>query len=251
MNEKQWHQSMKAVNRIKASQEASKRKKLVQEPISRAIPPALAIIPVSMLFGILAARADWSILQVFTAGLLGFTGSGQFALLPLTESGAGFMTMLLLCASINSRYFPISFTTHSRLPKSLFARTSVAHMLGDEAYAIERTNDSPGDTSIIRITIFITWVISGVVGALIAQAIPDAWISKDLHLGFPASAVLIYLSIAQLKERMKGLFNQQLLPLATCSAISICLIGLLGPVFFWLPSVAITAIILFLWVNHE
>jgi len=74
-------------------------------------PAALAIIPVSLLFGVLAGRSDWSPLDVALIGLLGFTGSGQFAVLPLADSGAGFLTMLLLTASINSRYLPIAYVS--------------------------------------------------------------------------------------------------------------------------------------------
>ncbi|GAA3938678.1 AzlC family ABC transporter permease [Litoribacillus peritrichatus] len=222
-------------------------KSVAREAILRALPPALAIIPVSMLFGILAVRADWDLIQILAASLFGFTGSGQFALLPLTESGAGFMTMLLLCASINSRYLPISLTTHSRLPKSFLERISVAHMLGDEAYATERDSDSINTISRVRVIIFLTWVVSGVVGGLLGQAIPNDWIGEDIYLGFPASVVLVYLSVVQLKVRMRGVYRLQVILVMVCCMLTIFFIYVLGPVYFWLPGVAVTTIVLYLW----
>lgn len=55
------------------------------EALRCAAPAALAIIPVSMLFGVLAGRSDWTPVEVALIGLLGFTGSGQFAVLPLAD----------------------------------------------------------------------------------------------------------------------------------------------------------------------
>lgn len=223
----------------------------IRRPFLRVLPSAIAIIPVSMLFGVLAHRAGWSILEILAAGLLGFTGSGQFALLPLAEANASFLTMLIICASINSRYFPISFTTTERLPKTFFARTFVSQMLGDEAYATERNSDTVKDTLSIRLTIFVFWVVSGVIGAMISKIIPNAWLSTDIHLGFPASVVLIHLSVSQIKMRVSGIYLMQLVMMATCLLLAAAFYSLLGPTYFWIPSVIITAVILDKWGKHE
>lgn len=223
----------------------------IRRPFLRVLPSAIAIIPVSMLFGVLAHRADWSMFEVLVAGFLGFTGSGQFALLPLAETNPSFLTMLIICASINSRYFPIAFTTVKRLPKTFFSRAFVSHMLGDEAYATERSSDTVKETLIIRLTIFAFWVVSGVIGAIIAQAIPSAWLSTDIHLGFPASVVLIYLSVSQVKIRVSGIFLMQSVMVAICLLLAAAFYWLLGPTYFWIPSVIMTAVILDKWEKHE
>lgn len=215
------------------------------EPFHRALPSALAITPVSMLFGILAAKSDWSVFEVFAAGLLGFTGSGQFALLPLADVGTGFLTMLLLSVSINSRYLPIAFITRSRLPKRLLFRASIAHILGDEAYATERDSDDVVKTAIVRSTIFCVWVLAGTAGAILAELLPDGWLSDDIHFGFPASVVLMYLSVAQLRARLGGVYRYPLMVISLGALVAIAFIALLGPLYFWLPSVAATAFVLF------
>src|SRR5690606_35915930 len=135
--------------------------------LHRVTPTALAIVPVSMLFGVLAARADWTLLEILAVSALGFSGSGQFALLPLVDANAGFITMLLVTASINSRYLPIAYASATRLPRFITKRAFVAHMLGDEAYATEEESDSWRSAFLIRAVIFGAWVASGLLGALL------------------------------------------------------------------------------------
>lgn len=235
---------------IAADQERGKVSS-IRRPFLRVLPSAIAIIPVSMLFGVLAHRADWSMLEIMAAGFLGFTGSGQFALLPLAEVNASFLTMLVICASINSRYFPIAFTTTRRLPKTFLTRMFVSHMLGDEAYATERNSDSAKDTFIIRFTIFSFWIIAGVIGAIVAKAIPSTWLGTDIHLGFPASVVLVYLSVSQIKLRINGIYYAMSAMVVTCFLLAASFYWLLGPTYFWIPSVAVTAVVLDKWKKHE
>lgn len=213
----------------------------------RAAPAALAIIPVSMLFGVLADRSDWSPVEIALIGLLGFTGSGQFAVLPLADSGAGFFTMLLLTASINSRYLPIAYVSASRLPRTRVPRAMLAHMLGDEAYATETDRDDWESLAIIRASLCVTWVAAGVAGALLGGLIPATWLDAHLNLGFPASVVLAYLSVSQLRARLPQLCpvnTRLLLAVLLCSLIALLLIMLLGPLYFWIPSVLIATLAL-------
>jgi predicted branched-subunit amino acid permease len=200
-----------------------------------------------MLFGVLASRADWSLLDVLLISLLGFSGSGQFALLPLAGSGAGFITMLLITASINSRYLPIAYTSSTRLPRAIGKKVLAAHMLGDEAYATESEQDSPATILAIRATIFIVWVLAAMVGVLIGALIPPSWTGRELNLAFPASAVLMYLSISQLRLRLGAGQPRPapiLLTVGLCGITALALIELIGPMYFWIPSVLIATMLL-------
>ncbi|EPC01630.1 hypothetical protein L861_16560 [Litchfieldella anticariensis FP35 = DSM 16096] len=215
--------------------------------LRRVAPAAIAVVPVSMLFGVLAVRADWSLLEVVAMSLLGFSGSGQFALLPLAESGAGFFTMLLVTASINSRYLPIAYTSAARLPSAAGKRACVAHMLGDEAYATEHERDSGACVWWIRVTIFTTWVLAGLLGALLGQVIPTAWLGADVNLGYPASVVLMYLSASQLRARLWNNEQRRSAMLAASglsAGLALLLIQWFGPVYFWIPSILLATVIL-------
>ena len=215
--------------------------------LRRVAPAAIAVVPVSMLFGVLAVRFDWSLLEVVAISLLGFSGSGQFALLPLADAGAGFFTMLLVTASINSRYLPIAYISAKRLPSGAGMRACLAHMLGDEAYATEHERDNAASVRWIRLTIFAAWILAGLIGALLGQAMPAAWLGADINLGYPASVVLMYLSAAQLRSRLwqQGQRKRPLLAAAGVSAgLSLLFILWLGPVYFWIPSVLLATFIL-------
>lgn len=205
----------------------------------RVVPTALTILPIGILFGVLASRADWSVSEVLLLSMLGFSGSGQFALLPLAEQGVGFFTMWAMAVSINSRYIPMAFISASRLPNERPQRAFLAHLLGDEAYALELESDPWRRVAAIRATIYVTWVLSHVFGVLIASLIPKEFVSTDIQLGFPASLVLMLLSLEQLKSRVPQI-GAPLIRIAAeiflCVSIALSLFLWLGPLWFWLPS---------------
>lgn len=208
----------------------------------RVWPAALAVVPVSMLFGVLAIQAHWNILDVLVVSLLGFTGSGQFALLPLASQGVGFFTMLLLAVSINCRYVPIAFVGASRLPQRFWPRFWLAHMLGDEAYATEKEGDPVQNILVIRLTIFTVWIVSAAAGAMIARLIPSGLIDSTINLGFPASMVLLYLSFGQLRARfadMSRARRRHAAGLVLCIMVATGAVALLGPNYFWIPSITL------------
>lgn len=212
------------------------------DAFQRVWPTALAVVPVSMLFGVLASQANWRVIDVLAISLLGFTGSGQFALLPLASQGVGFVTMLLVAISINCRYVPIAFVSASRLPRSRWRRFWLAHMLGDEAYAIEKDFDSVMNVLVIRSTIFTVWVLAALGGALAAGLIPVRLIDPAINLGFPASVVLLYLSFGQLRARLADMGSQrhrQVAGFGLCVVVAAAAIAVLGPTYFWIPSIAL------------
>lgn len=207
----------------------------------RAAPTALTILPIGMLFGLLAAKAQWSVSEVLLLSMLGFSGSGQFALLPLAEQGVGFFTMWVVAASINSRYIPMAFISATRLPRKTPRRAFLAHLLGDEAYSLELESDPLQRMAAIRITIYGTWVLSNVIGVLVADLIPKGLISADIQLGFPASLVLMILSFDQLKARVPRIDAtpvRKMTEIVLCIAVALVFFSWLGKAWFWLPSLA-------------
>lgn len=206
----------------------------------RAAPTAVTILPVGMLFGVLAAQANWSAIDILLFSALGFSGSGQFALLPLTDQGLGIPTMLVMALSINSRYIPIAFATASRLPHALGQRALLAHLLGDEAYALEHERDPKSSIFAIRLTIYGAWVVSTVAGGLIASLVPSSLLGEGINLGFPASVVLLILSFGQIKARIPQItapWRRLLVEISLCVGVALLLFMLLGRVWFWLPSI--------------
>lgn len=186
---------------------------------------------------------QWSALEVLLFSVLGFSGSGQFALLPLAAQGFDLLAMLVIAVSINSRYLPIAFVSAGKLPRPLLQRASLAHMLGDEAYALEHETDGHAQRWGVRLTIYLTWVAATVGGALLAGVLPAAWFDHGLNLGFPASVVLLILSLNQLKARVPHIragWARRGLELVLCLVVGALLFAWLGKVWFWLPSILFT-----------
>lgn len=206
----------------------------------RAAPTGVAIVPIGMLFGVLAGQANWGTLEVLAFSALGFSGSGQFALLPLAKEGLGFLTMLIVAMSINSRYVPIAFAAAVRLPQEPVKRAIMAHLVGDEAYALEQERDTVAAVLATRLTIYGAWVTSTVAGTLAASLVPRAWID-GINVGFPASVVLLVLSFEQLKLRIPTIpapWCRRLSELAICISAALIFLVVLGKTWFWLPSMA-------------
>nr|WP_233170961.1 AzlC family ABC transporter permease [Herbaspirillum sp. ASV7] len=220
---------------------AASERKAVRDAFVRTLPTALAIAPVAMLCGVLAAQHGWENLEVLLFSALGFSGSGQLALLPLAGQDIGVLSMLLMAVSINSRYIPVAFSTANRLPSNAVLRASGAHMLGDEAYAVERERDCAAVVVTIRSTIYGVWIFSNVVGALLFSLIPQELFDRGVNLGFPASLVLLALSLGQIKIRLPRIcasWQRRTFEIAICVAVAIVLLLFLGKVWFWLPSIA-------------
>lgn len=208
--------------------------------LKRVAPTCLAIVPIGLLFGVLAAQAKWSIAEVFIFSALGFSGSGQFALLPLADGAITLSTMIFLAIAINSRYIPIAFSTASRLPHKSVPRAIVAHLLGDEAYALEQPSDHPAVIATLRLYIFGAWVLSSVGGVLVASLLPDLSAFSNINVSIPASLVLLFLSVQQIHNR---LFKENrsaalLREVFICILAALVFFWLLGKLWFWLPSIS-------------
>ncbi|CDG53262.1 MULTISPECIES: AzlC family ABC transporter permease [Halomonadaceae] len=203
-----------------------------------------AIAPVSMLFGFTAYKADWSIVEIFLVSLLGFSGSGQFTALPLSDSGASFLTIAFVTTMINSRYFAISLSCSNKLPTNKLLQFFSSHALGDEAYAIEQGHNQRA-MLIIRFTIFVSWILFGVAGGIIARLFPNL-LPDDINASIPASLVLLFLAISYLQNRpyKSGLIT---IPKSTLGfLISGIFYYTLGGIYFWVPSIILLSAIFYL-----
>lgn len=178
----------------------------------RVLPAIVAVAPISMLFGVLASKYSLTMLDVFLLSSLGFSGSAQFAVLPLLNSDLGFLSILTITFFINSRYIPISISCSNKLPNTFFRRLFLSHSLGDEAYSIEKPGDSTADLIFIRFSIYFVWIFASIFGFYFSTYIPSNLTGESVNIAFPASVVLFYLSISKIKSQYKAiryLFVQQ------------------------------------------
>jgi len=204
----------------------------------KVIPVGVALAPIGLLFGVLAAQEEWSFIEVFLMSLIGFTGSGQFTFLGFSNQGLeniGYITTFIVLLSINLRYIPMSLSSTNHLNTSKFNKAWLGHWLADESYAIETNADDLKSKIIIRLAIVICWAISTSLGVILAKYMPESASQMLAGLTFPVSAILILLSISNVVEFNK--IYKQTLKLALAFCVSILMILVIGDKYFWIPSI--------------
>jgi len=213
----------------------------------RALPASIAISPVGILFGLLAYSIDWDILQVGILSLIAFTGSGQFAIIPLLqEQNSDLLTIGMVLISINMRYIPMSYFDKDNLPNKSIPRLLMSHFLGDEAYAVENKEDNVMDRIIIRFTIVFFWVFSTMLGVYLGKY-SLVFLPNSINLYFPASILLACLSYDQIKSGLKNSYDNitgKFYALIICFIVSLSSILIIGDKYFWIPSIISSAIVL-------
>lgn len=214
----------------------------------RALPVSLALAPIGVLFGILAAQANWSLVSVLLFSAIGFTGSGQFTYLTFYNQDiaqVGYVTLFFILLSINLRYIPMSLSASATMPCNRWLKALFAHYLADESYSTETVDDTWQTRAIIRLTIAGFWVIATGIGVLAQGFIPASLQTLITGLTFPISIILILLSYANIMRFISHHANyKSLLSVGFGILLASVSIALLGVKYFWLPSIAACYILL-------
>ncbi len=222
-----------------------------QGAYARIAPVVLALAPIGLLFGILAGQADWSWVEVFLMSLLGFTGSGQFAYLGFAHPDnqhIEYITVFLIILGINLRYIPMTLSASHSMVAGAFGKAILSHALTDESYAVEQPGDGLKEKTIIRLAVVIFWTLSTSCGVLLSAILPTTASQLLAGLTFPINAILILLSwtnifaFVDIDARTEPKFshrNKKVWMVAFCICTSMLCIVMIGPKYFWLPSIAL------------
>jgi len=217
----------------------------------RIVPVGLALTPIGILFGVLAAQVNWSPLEVFLMSLIGFTGSGQFAYLGFASKGIDLSSLgvaFLVILSMNLRYVPMSLSATAPLKVNLAGKVSLAHWLADESYATETPCDGLPSRFLIRGTILAFWCTSTAAGVVLAAFLPSSIKSALSGVTYPISAILFALGLlniyAFIRDRRGAKIQldtrqPERLAIVIGFATVFALQQLLGPVYFWIPGIVV------------
>ncbi|WP_372057625.1 AzlC family ABC transporter permease [Tistrella bauzanensis] len=223
-------------------------------PVSRDLaariwPVSLALTPVGLLFGILAAAQGWAVYEIAVVSLIGFTGSGQFVWLRLAGEGGGTIAAFAIILLINLRYLPMILTVSAPFRGLGPLKGVAAHMVSDESYAIEQPGDVRPARWMIRAGVFMTWAVSTTLGGLILPLITGTEAAALLALlaFFPASLLLFILSALRLEgvsRRADGsLSGRMTMTITAAAVVALGLYLVLGSQWFWLPSILVCAVL--------
>ncbi|MBN3816059.1 AzlC family ABC transporter permease [Paraburkholderia sp. Se-20369] len=222
----------------------------------RTVPVGLALTPIGVLFGVLAAQLNWTPFEVFLMSLIGFTGSGQFAYLGFASRGIDISSLglaFLVILSMNLRYVPMSLTATAPLKVNLLGKVSLAHWLADESYATETQSDGVASRFVIRGTITAFWCLSTAAGVALAAFLPPVVKSTLAGVTYPVSAILLALGLLNIYDFVRKRRAERARQPAAVSPRKAIVIGfvavfvlqyLLGPVYFWIPGIAVVYVLL-------
>jgi len=157
-----------------------------------ALPILLGVVPFAMISGAAAVKVGLTPFEAVGISFIVFAGASQLAVFQLMSAGSPWLIMLLTAWVINLRFTMYSATLApylQRLPT--WQKAPLAYMLSDQAFGVSMGR-FVSDESVSRrwfyfgaaLTVWTTWQVSAVTGAMLGKLIPDSW---GFDFAFPLS----------------------------------------------------------------
>lgn len=168
------------------------------------MPILLGVVPFAMICSVAAVSVGLTPVEAMGMSFIVFAGASQLAVLQLMGDGALWVVMVLTAWTINLRFTMYSATLAPYLQKEPLPRKAAfAYILSDQAFGVSMghfAKETPANPAWYyygsAATIWVTWNISSVIGALLGQLVPASW---GLDFAFPLS--FMALMFAALKDR--------------------------------------------------
>lgn len=200
--------------------------------VKECIPTLLGYAGIGLSFGIVAAAANFSILEITLLSLLVYAGVAQFIICTLLLAGTPFSAIVLTTFIVNSRMFLLSMTLAPTFKSYGFLnRVGLGFLVTDETFGVAITPRIRGELITdrwmhgINITAYLFWTFSTIIGAVFGDYIqhPEA-----LGLDFAITAMFVFLTIAQF-ETVKRTKIMKYLVLMSCVVVMMLLLSLIMP----------------------
>ena len=145
---------------------------------------AIGLIPLGVAFGLLMTQAGFAWWWTPIVSTVIFAGSMEFLTIDMMLTGVGPLTSAVTAFMVNFRHIFYGLTFPRNVgPKGLATFVST-HALTDEAYAVTSAVRNPTGPRVLTIEgfIYICWLLSGILGALVGQVIPPDIEGMDFAL---------------------------------------------------------------------
>lgn len=157
-----------------------------------ALPILIGVIPFAMISGVAAASVGLTLFETIGISVIVFAGASQLVVFQLMSAGSPWIIMALTAWVINLRFTMYSATLAPYLQKlSTQQKALLAYMLSDQAFGISLSHFITNEEVNRRwfyfgaaLTIWITWQISAIIGALLGALVPASW---GFDFAFPLS----------------------------------------------------------------
>lgn len=156
------------------------------------LPFVLVIIPVGMLFGVVATEAGLTTFQTMAFSSVVFAGASQFAALQLMVENAPMVIVIATALAVNLRMAMYSASLSVWLgPAPFWTRAIIAYVNVDQSFAvsINRYEDEPDLDVRQRVAFFFgvvttvcpLWLAATALGIMLGDAIPE-WMALDFAM---------------------------------------------------------------------
>ena len=128
-------------------------------------------------FGILLEESGKGVLHALIMSIFIYSGSMQYAAIPLFNTNASLITTFLTTLIVNARYFFYSLSLVDKYKDTGKRKIYLIHSIVDEAYALINENDHPDNIKDEDYWFYLNlfdhsyWIISTIIGVLIGKAI--------------------------------------------------------------------------------
>lgn len=163
------------------------------------LPLQLGVIPFGMMTGVVGVNIGLSPFEAIAMSWIVFAGASQLVAMQLMDEGAPLLVIVASAAIVNLRFvmYSASIAPHFR-PLPTRWKFLLGYILTDQAYAvsINRYNE-PGEVRHRHwfffggaASMWVTWQIATVAGALLGQAVPRSW-SLDFVIPIMFMAIMM------------------------------------------------------------
>jgi len=164
------------------------------------MPLWLGVAPFGLAYAVIARSAGLSLVETQALSLLVFAGSSQVSAVGLFARGANGLAIVLTTFLLNVRHVLYGVSLGRDVHMTRRERLVAAFFLTDEAYgvSIARRTDSFRFVLGAELSLFITWNVSTLAGALLGGSIPDP---EKLGVDFVFPVAFIALLVPLLRGR--------------------------------------------------
>ena len=157
------------------------------------LPILIGVIPFAMISGVAAVSVGLTFFEAMGMSVVVFAGASQLAVFQLMSVGSPWIIMVLTAWIINLRFTMYSATLAPHLQKlSNWRKALLAYMLSDQAFGVSMSRFVSAEDKIdhrwyyfgTALTIWVTWQISALIGALLGPLVPASW---GFDFAFPLS----------------------------------------------------------------
>lgn len=173
--------------------------------IKAALPIVMGYVPIGLAFGVLAAQARLSVVEVFFMSLMVYAGSAQFIAAGMLGAGASYSAIIITTLLVNSRHLLMSAALSAHVKKfSAGVLAVIGFGVTDESFAVAmgdlvKEEKAPAYFLGLNFTAQISWIASTVIGAAVGNVIPNP---EVFGLDYALPAMFIGLLVMQIRSRL-------------------------------------------------